>query len=472
MVFSSPFFLFLFLPLVLVFYYVLPLRMRNIVLLAASLFFYAWGERVYTVVMLFVVGINYVFGLLLARNFSGKSRYWTIAVCVAINLLVLSYFKYYHFFIQIVNDLLGSSFNKNIGIHLPIGISFFTFHALSYTIDVYRNEVKPQRNLTDLSLYLSLFPQLVAGPIIRYHDISDSLSQREHSETNFVYGIERFVFGLAKKMLIANQIAFYVDKIFGLPEEQLSTPLVWIAMIGYALQIYFDFSAYSDMAIGLARMFGFIFPENFRHPYTALSIQEFWRRWHISLSTWFRDYLYIPLGGSRGGERKTYRNLIIVFFLTGLWHGASYNFVIWGLIHGVFLILERNGFLKALERAPHFLRSLYVNLVVIIGWVFFRATDLPQSITFLEKMFVFENKTSADAHLNFIVDPYLIGLMVVACIFCMPVREKLFSNCFYVERTAPQMKLLMYDLIIVMAFAASIVYLAAGTYNPFIYFRF
>ncbi|HEU5291926.1 MAG TPA: MBOAT family O-acyltransferase, partial [Cyclobacteriaceae bacterium] len=323
-----------------------------------------------------------------------------------------------------------------------------------------------------LALYVSLFPQLIAGPIVRYADVEDDLDKRKHSLNEFAYGVERFIFGLAKKVLIANQVAFYVDKIFAIPDQELSTHLVWLAIIGYAVQIYFDFSAYSDMAIGLGRMFGFRFMENFNHPYTAISIQDFWRRWHISLSTWFRDYLYIPLGGSRHGTFNTYRNLLIVFFLTGLWHGASYNFIIWGMLHGSFLMLERTGFNELLNRTPRFFRSAYVIIVVLIGWVFFRASDLPQAFSFLTKMFSYVHNPAADAHLVFLVDANFIIVLLAGILFSVPVRKFIFQDCFYEKPTAFDAKRMVYTIVIVATFMISIIYLAAGTYNPFIYFRF
>lgn len=474
MVFSSPIFLFLFLPIVLGVYYAVPWRLKNHVLMHGSLIFYFLGERFYTVVLLVVIAINYVIGIMLDRN-DPFQRKVVIAIGIALNLAGLVYFKYANFFLGIFQDVFsftGISLPTPSPIHLPIGISFFTFQALSYIIDAYRGEVKIQRDLGHLALYKSLFPQLIAGPIVRYAHVENDLDHRTHSWTDFAYGVERFVFGLAKKLLIANQVAYYVDKIFAIPDQQLSTSLVWLGIIGYALQIYFDFSAYSDMAIGLARMFGFKFMENFNYPYISLSIQEFWRRWHISLSTWFRDYLYIPLGGSRLGTFKTYRNLLIVFFLTGLWHGASYNFIIWGLLHGSFLILERTGFNSVLDRIPKLLRSVYVIFIVLIGWVFFRASDLSQAFGFLKKMFVFEGNAQGDAHFLFLVDANFIVALIAGIVLATPIRPFLFKDCFYNNTQRSGIKLVIYNVIIVVTFALSVIYLAAGTYNPFIYFRF
>jgi len=474
MVFSSPIFIFLFLPLVLAIYYLLPWRFKNYFLLSSSLFFYFFGERFYLIIMLLMIVINYLFGLAVAKK-GLVSRNLMVGVCVAVNLAMLGYFKYTFFFVAIFNDLfgfVGCPLPVVNSIHLPIGISFFTFQALSYVIDVYRGEVTPQRNPATLALYISLFPQLIAGPIVRYADVFKELNYRKHHWSDLAYGIERFIFGLAKKVLIANSIAYYVDKIFAIPDAELSSQLAWLGVVGYALQIYFDFSAYSDMAIGLGRMFGLKFLENFNHPYTASSIQDFWRRWHISLSTWFRDYLYIPLGGNRLGLGRTYVNLLIVFFLTGLWHGASYNFIIWGLLHGAFLILERAGFSKVLSRLPALLRHSYAVLVVLIGWVFFRATNLSQAFSLLSTMFSFKSSPEAIAHFAFLIDTHFMAVLVIGIILSTPVRQYLFSKSSFNNPLATGAKRFVYTVIMLITFTISIVYLAAGTYNPFIYFRF
>jgi len=474
MVFSAPLFIFLFLPLVLCIYYILPYRLRNTFLLASSLLFYFYGERSYTVVMILMIALNYGFGLWIARK-GMLSKKLLIGICIALNLSILGYFKYYNFFIEAFNDVFsfaGITLANGGSIHLPIGISFFTFQALSYVIDTYRGEVKVQRNPANLALYIALFPQLIAGPIVRYADIERAIEKRKHLWKNFSYGIERFIFGLAKKVLIANSIAFYVDKIFVVPDNELSTALVWLGVIGYALQIYFDFSAYSDMAIGLGRMFGLKFLENFEHPYIAVSIQDFWRRWHISLSTWFRDYLYIPLGGSRQSTLNTYRNLLIVFFLTGLWHGASYNFIIWGFLHGLFLIIERAGFSKVLNRLPMIVKSGYVLVVVLIGWVFFRAETLAQAYSFLTKMFSFSSSLQADAHFAFIIDSNFLVMLAIGVLFSIPIRRWVFEDCFLDHPTASFPKRILYTGITICVFLISVIFLAAGTYNPFIYFRF
>jgi alginate O-acetyltransferase complex protein AlgI len=333
MVFSSPVFLFLFLPIVLGIYFILPRFMRNCWLLVMSLLFYTWGEHLFTLVMLASIAMNYLSGLLIDRFRGGRGANHVLWASVAANLVLLICYKYSDFLLANLNVLLIAAHWQPLHekpTHLPIGISFFTFHAISYVIDVHRGNARVQKNFLNFALYESLFPQLVAGPIIRYQDIADQIDRRRETLSGFAYGVIRFITGLSKKMLIANVLAVSADEIFALPSGGLSTSVAWLGAICYALQIYFDFSGYSDMAVGLGHMFGFRFVENFNYPYVSRSIQEFWRRWHISLSTWFRDYLYIPLGGNRVSPRRIYLNLIIVFFLCGLWHGASWNFVIWG----------------------------------------------------------------------------------------------------------------------------------------------
>ena len=345
MVFSSTIFLFFFLPLTLLAYFVVGPRGRNLILLAASLLFYAWGETVYLLVMLFSIAANYLFGLLIDRARERGSRGGTaFALAVATNLGLLGFFKYANFFVDNLNQVLPvlGLAPMDIGrVHLPIGISFFTFQALSYIIDLYRNETAVQRSLLNFALYKALFPQLIAGPIVRYRDVAREIEQRTVSLDDFASGVQRFIIGLGKKVLIANVMGRAADTIFATPAETLPATLAWTGSIAFMLQIYFDFSGYSDMAIGLGRMFGFHFLENFNYPYIARSVREFWRRWHISLSTWFRDYLYIPLGGNRHGPVRTGANLLLVFLLCGLWHGASWTFLIWGVYHGIFLVLER-----------------------------------------------------------------------------------------------------------------------------------
>ncbi|MCE9613348.1 MAG: MBOAT family protein [Lentisphaerae bacterium] len=380
MVFSSSIFLFFFLPAVLLLYALTPRRLQNLLLLAASLFFYAWGERAYTAVMLVSIAGNYAAGLVVDRLPGAAARRWAVGTAVALNLALLAAFKYANFLADNLNVLLQALGVPPVSlapVHLPIGISFFTFQSMSYVVDVYRREVRAQRRPVDLALYVALFPQLVAGPIVRYRDVAAALGARRVTRDGMLSGARRFGMGLAKKVLIANTLSVPADRIFSLPGDQLNGSLAWLGIVAYTMQIYFDFSGYSDMAIGLGRLFGFDFMENFRHPYAARSVRDFWRRWHLSLSTWFRDYVYIPLGGSRGSSLRTGVNLVLVFFLCGLWHGASWTFVGWGLFHGSFLVLERGAFGRLLEtRVWRPLQHVYVMGVVMAGWTLFRAADL------------------------------------------------------------------------------------------------
>ncbi len=391
MVFSSTIFLFFFLPLTLLAYFVVGPRGRNAILLAASLLFYAWGETVYLLVMLFSIAANYLFGLLIDQARQRGRRGGLAFVCaVATNLGLLGFFKYANFLVDNLNPVLPvlGLAPMDIGrVHLPIGISFFTFQALSYIIDLYRNETTVQRSLLNFALYKALFPQLIAGPIVRYRDVAREIERRTVSLHDFASGVQRFIIGLGKKVLIANVMGRAADTIFATPAETLPATLAWTGAIAFMLQIYFDFSGYSDMAIGLGRMFGFHFLENFNYPYIARSVREFWRRWHISLSTWFRDYLYIPLGGNRHGPVRTGANLLLVFLLCGLWHGASWTFLIWGVYHGIFLVLERvPAVRRLLDRLPAPVQHAYVLLVVLVGWVFFRADTFAHALAYLEAM--------------------------------------------------------------------------------------
>jgi alginate O-acetyltransferase complex protein AlgI len=391
MVFSSSIFLFLFLPGVLLVHFLLPSRFRNLWLFIASLFFYAWGEVIYSLVMLASIAINYTFAMLIGRQLERRNATTLLRLAVSTNLLLLIVFKYANFIAAQMNCLLTwlgiGSVELVEPIHLPIGISFYTFQAMSYVIDVYRGEVEVQRDPLKVGLYITLFPQLIAGPIVRYRDIAAQILSRSIQFADFTYGVRRFIIGLGKKVLIANTLAGPADKIFSCAPENMTPAVAWFGVACYAMQIYFDFSGYSDMAIGLGRMLGFRFLENFNYPYIARSMTEFWRRWHISLTTWFRDYLYVPLGGNRRGPLKTYANLLTVFLLCGLWHGANWNFALWGLFHGFFLIIERA---KWNWHTPISLRPLahvYVALVCMISWTFFRADTLANAFSLLSLMF-------------------------------------------------------------------------------------
>lgn len=478
MVFSSPIFLFGFLPLVILFYYLSPKKLKNITLLVFSLIFYAWGEVFYIFVMLVSISSNYLFGRLIEID-NDKKRKLYLAIGIAINLLLLVAFKYAGFITENINILLAYFKFEQIDlvpIHLPLGISFFTFQAISYIVDVYRREVSAQKNIFDLALYISLFPQLIAGPIVRYHDVARQIIQREHSFELFASGVERFIYGFAKKMLIANPLGEVADSIFSLPQNELTMPLAWIGIIAYSLQIFFDFSGYSDMAIGLGRMFGFNFLENFNYPYIAKSLKEFWRRWHISLSTWFRDYVYIPLGGNRVSTLRVYINLFLVFTLTGFWHGASWNFLAWGLLHGVFLASEHAGLSNLIKNLPRFIQHLYVLIVVLIAWVFFRAEDLSQALAYIYAMFNVTSMHISTLQIAQNLSYEAFYAFLVAVMLCTPIYPKLKQYLYECvqDNTLKLISLvyLPYLLLLALLFFISMTKIAALTYNPFIYFRF
>ncbi len=488
MLFTEPTFLFLFLPILLALYFATfsreHARYGNWLLLVASVIFYAKGGGAFTWLMLGSITFNYWMAIAVDRGRASGRAKTILAAAVAVNLVVLGVFKYANFFADNVNTLFLVLHVHPLVVPrvlLPIGISFFTFHAISYVVDVYRRDATAQKSPVHAALYLLLFPQLIAGPIIRYRDLADQLARRVVTLDDFAYGVRRFVLGLAKKVLIANIVAGPADKIFALPFAQLSAAHAWLGIVCYTLQIYFDFSGYSDMAIGLGRMFGFRFPENFRWPYIAGSVQDFWRRWHISLSTWFRDYLYVPLGGNRVSPARTYVNLVAVFFLCGLWHGASWNFVIWGLFHGSFLVIERlisrrRGPKKAMLSEPgaaqwHPIRSAllhaYTLAVVMVGWVFFRADTLPGAIAFLKAMAGASLAIPTPFSVQFYLTPELWLALAAGVIGSMPwvpalAREHESSWTLQLAGTAA----------LVLLLGASIMQMAARTYNPFIYFRF
>jgi len=484
MVFASPVFLFVFLPLTLLGYFTVRGKLRNVFLLLASLFFYAWGETAYVLIMIASICVNYFFGILVEQGMQkqaglGAGGRLALAGGVTVNLLLLGYFKYANFLVGNLNIGLARLSLPQIAlgpVHLPIGISFFTFHAISYLVDIYRRQCTAQRTFVQCALYIALFPQLIAGPILRYRDMAAQLVSRTVTAADFSAGVQRFVFGLAKKVILANPLGQVADKVFALPTGDLTAGPAWLGVICYGLQIYLDFSAYSDMAIGLGRMFGFRILENFNYPYISLSIREFWRRWHISLSTWFRDYLYIPLGGSRGATWRTYLNLTTVFLLCGLWHGASWSFVIWGLLHGVYLVVERVGLGKVLARRWRPLQHGYSLLLITISWVFFRAADLSQALGYLSAMFGGGAAGSPYETLiylnNTIVLTLLAGIAAatpVGQVIGRRIEAWMFADGRAVVRGAVSTA---YVCLLCALFLLSIAYLAAGTYNPFIYFRF
>lgn len=481
MLFSSTIFVFLFLPIVIAIYFATPMKGRNLLLVLASLLFYAWGEGAYIVVMLFSMAFNYCFGILI-ENYRKNARI-ILGVAVAANLAALAFYKYSLFIADNLNLLLmplGARPIEMDSVHLPIGISFFTFHSISYLIDIYRKDAAAQRNPINLVLYISFFPQLIAGPIVRYHDIAEQLTKRPILSEDVAIGIRRFIIGLGKKVLIANPLAIPADQIFSLPSSALTTELAWVGIICYTLQIYFDFSGYSDMAIGLARIFGFRFLENFNYPYISKSIQEFWRRWHISLSNWFRDYLYIPLGGNRAPPLRVYFNLIAVFFLCGLWHGASWNFIIWGFIHGAFLVFERMGMAGWLARLGPVTGRIYVLTVVVASWVFFRTETVPDAMNYLTAMVGRGAGNGIEHHVGMYLSSEVLVAMAFGFLGATPIIPFLRRINFirtvlgrYGDAASVQLFLSGARLTVLsFVFVASMSYLAAGTYNPFIYFRF
>jgi alginate O-acetyltransferase complex protein AlgI len=475
-VFSSPLFLFLFLPLVLAVYFALPWAWRNVWLLVMSLIFYGWGEPWFVLVMIASIIVNYALGLWVDRVRGRPAAWWVMALGVTLNIGLLAVYKYANFTIDNLNVLLGWVGAAPLHLDpvaLPIGISFFTFQAFSYVIDVQRRDGPVQKSVLDLGLFVSLYPQLIAGPIVRYHDVAAQIVQRVVTREGFALGIERFLIGLGKKMLIANTVAVPADAIFAIPAPELTAGLAWLGILCYTLQIYFDFSGYSDMAIGLGHMLGFHFLENFNYPYISRSMTEFWRRWHISLSTWFRDYLYIPLGGNRLGRGRTYVNLLIVFFLCGLWHGAAWTFVLWGLFHGAFLVLERLGAGRWIETWPRPLRHGYVVLAVMTGWVLFRSPGVAPAGQFLASMFGLGTGTGLQYHVGLYWNAELALILLAGIVGSTPLlprlahwRQRITNPPLGAFVEAGRLAGLAFLLV------ASAMLMAAGTYNPFIYFRF
>ncbi len=481
MVFSSAIFLFLFLPLVLLGHWLAGQRFRNLFLLFASLIFYAWGEGIYVAVMILSIIGNYFFGRLLDSEIWQHRRKLLLGIMLALNLLPLFYFKYCIFLLNNINLMLGVDKQLSVPneIHLPIGISFFTFQAMSYLIDVYRKTNKAQQSIFSVGLYIALFPQLIAGPIVRYHDVAEQIKKRAQTLTLFASGVERFIFGLGKKMLIANPLGYIADSVFSLPASELTVLTAWLGILCYALQIYFDFSGYSDMAIGLGRMLGFRFLENFNFPYIAKSVREFWQRWHISLSRWFRDYLYISLGGNRNGTFMTARNLFIVFLICGLWHGASWNFVIWGLLHGSFLVLERGRWGVLLQTLPKVIQHAYVLLIVLTAWVFFRAETLDISLNYLSFMYSLSDTWDLHTKIAIQLDTKFYVTFVVAILLSTPLYQQILtsikariSHQEAIKIVTPVVSTVGTVALLAAIFTLVSMEIATGSYNPFIYFRF
>lgn len=480
-------------------YYALPGKVRNIWLLLGSLFFYAWGEPKYIFIMVASIVGNYLFGILI-HFFALREKHGlghvvakkiTLAVTILYNLGILFYFKYFNLFMETINEFSNKEISW-IRVALPIGISFYTFQGMSYVIDVYRGDCKEdrsgnvcelvQKNPLNLALYISMFPQLIAGPIVRYTDIRDSLKSRVTNTDTFTKGAERFIIGLAKKAILANSIGEVADKIFGAEFEFMGVPVAWLGAVCYTLQIYYDFSGYSDMAIGLGKIFGFDFLENFNYPYISRSITEFWRRWHISLSSWFRDYLYIPLGGNRRGN--VYVNLIIVFIATGIWHGAAWSFLIWGLWHGLFMLIERyfrkSGKPNPFARVPACFKWLYSMLVVILGWVLFKLENVPDTLAYIGSMFGKGAGGYTEFSVRYYLDNKMIVILVIGILACIPFKEVLpvlpkgAGRVLGVIVCAKPGKLMfaVRRVLLIVLLLLSMLFVVNSTYNPFIYFRF
>jgi alginate O-acetyltransferase complex protein AlgI len=482
MLFSSPLFLFLFLPLSLAAYFVVGPRFRNGLLIAGSLLFYSWGEGTYVLVMIAIIAVNYTLGVLIQRCSDLLPSRLMVALAVVVNLGLLIAFKYSNFLVDQLNLVLAIVRVPLLilhPVHLPLGISFFTFHALSYVIDISRRQVRAGTPL-DFAFYMTFFPHAIAGPIVRYGDIAHQIRERVVTSAGFAEGVRRFIIGLAKKVLIANSVAVTADAIFALPERELNLGLSWLGAACYTLQIYFDFSGYSDMAIGLAKLFGIDFLENFNYPYTARSLTDFWRRWHISLSTWFRDYLYIPMGGNRLGPARTYLNLATVFLLCGLWHGPSWTFAVWGLFHGVFLIFERRRLGRIIDSLSAPAQHLYTIVVVAIGWVLFRADSLHHAVAFLGAMAGLGPGAGLAYYPALYIDTQVVLALVAGLVGSAPILPLLGRVRAHVLASGPgPVRLLIEGGLAVTELAslslllvASAMLLAAGTYNPFIYFRF
>lgn len=468
MVFSSLIFLFVFLPIVLLMYYISNKKLKNLILLMASLVFYAWGEPVYVVIMIFSIVFNYINGLIMDRYHSnGAVKSLLLIVSIVVNLGILCYFKYYGFFVENINNFLGLKLSYR-ELPLPVGISFYTFQTMSYVIDVYRGNINVQKDIISFGTYVTMFPQLVAGPIVKYGEIEKQLENRVENLEKFSKGIERFIIGLAKKVLLANNIGILWTTVKTTPIAEISALSAWLGIIAFTFQIYFDFSGYSDMAIGLGKMFGFQFVENFDYPYISRSITEFWRRWHISLGSWFREYVYIPLGGNRCGWLKQYRNLFIVWLLTGFWHGANWNFILWGLYFGFILIIEKT-FLKGwLDCRPKVIGHIYTMLVVIVGWVFFEFESVDNIVIFIKTMFGFGENALVDGTALYYLRTYFISFIIL--IICStPFPKNIVCN---IGKKYTAVEPIVLPVLYFILIFLSTAYLVDASYNPFLYFRF
>jgi membrane bound O-acyl transferase MBOAT len=470
MLFSSLTFLFGFLPILLILYFILKKRKyKNIVLLIFSLIFYAWGEPKYIFLMLLTILIVYIFGILIDKFDKENKKTLkkiSLIICIILVLGSLIFFKYSNFLIENVNLAFKAKI-KPLNIVMPIGISFYTFQILSYIIDLYNKKIKLQKNYFSLALYVSLFPQLIAGPIVRYETVEEEIDNRKETKEDVISGTKRFIIGLSKKVIIANQMALLADLIFNKHNGAYGTTIIWLGTFAYTLQIYFDFSGYSDMAIGLGKIFGFHFLENFDYPYISKSVTEFWRRWHISLSTWFRDYVYIPLGGNRVNKFKWIRNIILVWLLTGLWHGAAWNFIIWGIYYGLLLLFEKLFFDRILKKLPTIINWLYTFIIVMIGWMIFRSNSLNELLLFIKTMFVYKQTDwltiLADNLSTFNALMFVLPAFILSFPILKKIKEKYSGKTIYIILT---------NILLLMLFIMCIVYLTSSSYNPFIYFRF
>ena len=466
MVFSSILFMFIYLPVVLAVYYIVPSRWRNLWLFIVNLVFYGWGEPVYILLMIFSICLNYVNGRIIGKNRETNKRKakTVLSINVVLNLAMLFFFKYFDLVARTISMIPGV-YVPTLGLTLPIGISFYTFQTMSYPIDVYRGDGYVQKNFIKFGTFVALFPQLIAGPIVRYKDIAEQLDERHENLDQFVEGVQRFIVGLGKKVLIANNVGLLWDIYAGHSATQLTFVGAWMAAIAFSLQIYFDFSGYSDMAIGLGKMMGFEFLENFNYPYISRTVTEFWHRWHISLGTWFQDYVYFPLGGNRKGLPRQLLNILVVWSLTGLWHGASWTFLFWGLYYAFFLFLEKMFLLKWLKKLPRFVGHIYTMLVAISGWVIFQQTSVEQIMVFFKAMYGFGQAgfcTGTDLY-------YMAGfgaILLIGCFASLPVGKNLFAKLPAKLRTAAV------PVLILMVLVVSTAYLVDSTYNPFLYFRF
>lgn len=469
MVFSSLTFMFVFLPIVLLLYYAVPKKFKNLFILISGLIFYAWGEPVYVLIMIASTLIDYTAGLLIYKFDKNKTvKLICLLVSLIMNLGLLGVFKYSGFIMQNIDALFGTSlFDPKYALPLPIGISFFTFQSMSYTIDMYMGKIKVQKNPISFAAFVTLFPQIVAGPIVRYDDIAAELDNRTVDIDCIYDGILKFITGVGKKVLIANNIGMLWTTVKGLEQSELSVLTAWLGIIAFTLQIYFDFSGYSDMAIGLGKMMGFNFPQNFNYPYQSKSISEFWRRWHITLGAWFKSYVYFPLGGSRKGKGRTVFNLAVVWLLTGIWHGASWNFILWGVLYGVVIIIEKLFFGKILEKIPSFFSWLYTIILVILGWVLFDTADIPTALGYMGAMFGGTGTLVNDQGMYYLLN---YGIIIVIAVFACTDAFKLILE--KIKTKAPMLINYLTPFTKLAVLVLSTAYLADATYNPFLYFNF